>query len=282
MSEEAFQELYNQNQAELMRFQQQKASCEVSPNTCVKWTKNWTAQDKAEVEAANKDLLSRLHFLAAQRVANLLGRLADKDTFVKLSSPLPGGHSIRFETVYGNSDLVKKLAKEEHIKIDGSVFMIPEHSHSPSINKNRKAAEKRWAKVTEGAPMKVPERVNTEMTPDEKDNTQNLIAQVVRRLAWDARKQIHPFLNDLYAAKTYIKVSGAVERGHIVDYKLVHGSRKTVKSIGQKHKLTVTDGTIEAKGQDVVTSEAEVTDTGFEVDVIDPKTSAPVCVSSQC
>jgi len=139
----------------------------LSTATC----KGWSAQEKEELLQANKDQLRELHPVASVRIAHLLARLEEQeDTFVRLSSPVKTGHSIRFEIVAGSSKAVARLAKSENLSVEENILVVPLDSKSPDLESGSKKAEAKWSKPAQGADIKYENVVEKELSSDDKEN----------------------------------------------------------------------------------------------------------------
>jgi len=261
------------------------SSCDMSVGPCTSSFTDWTATQKVEVDQNNKEVLENLLPHAAERIDHFLSRLEEKDdTYVKLSSPVPNGHSVRFEVVYGSKDAFHKMAKEENLELEQNILTVDPKKRSKHMDANSKAAAERWASArAAGVPLKLPEVVNRILNGDQERDLEATNEGATRKLAYDARAQIREFLDKLAGAKIFVKLHGAVKHGHIIDYDLKSGSRTKLKKLAKESKLKANDFSIETGGDEnsnVITGEAEETSTGFEADVVD--TTAGDCVSYQC
>jgi len=96
-------------------------------------------------------------------------------------------------------------------------------------------------------------------------------------LAPAAQPKLQKLLDALSASRNYIRLYGAIRKGHVVDYELLNGSRSEVKSKGSALGLLVTDSSISTQGNLSTSSDEK------EVDAFDAKVaSEESSLSSNC
>jgi len=217
-----------------------------------------TPQQKIELQQANKDLAKRLAHDAHALIHNFIDKLEDEKTYVKLTSPINLGHSIRFKFIEGDEDAVEEIAAEMGLHVKGDSIEVPEglehklrEIQQKENHANSQAASEKWQearKLDAEGEVHLPDVATQYISPEQAMNLHNSNrASVLQLKPWAAHK-ILQFLKKIADSHNHIRLYGGIKDGHVIDYELINGIRSEVVDIGKAFDLEVTDHSISTKG----------------------------------
>jgi len=237
-----------------------ESSSESSLPACPKCEKPpLTRQQKNDVQQANLGIANSLAWEAANAVSKFVLSLEDHhNTYVKLDNAISGGHFVRFQFLQGDKSAIHKVADKLKIKMsEPDALEIPE-GHSKVLaavraehrKKREEKARQRWVKgrAEKHTTLTVHERRDKFISPEDASALMFSNRAIVGQMASDAKHKFFQFLDRLEDSHNYVRLYGAITNGHVVDYELVNGDRKDVKSAGDAAGLEVSDTSITTKG----------------------------------
>jgi len=189
-------------------------------------------------------------------VRNFILALEEKhNTYVKLSSPIEKGHSVRFKFIEGKQDLLGEVAAHEGVQIKGDSIEVAEnrswhHENEAAAAARTQKASERWqaARKDPEASFAIPNEASRYVSEEQILTLQGTNRAIALTMAADAFLRLERFLHALDRGRNYIRLYGQIKGGHVVDYELLNGKRADVKSVGQSFGLVVSDQSITTPG----------------------------------
>jgi hypothetical protein len=242
-------------ESNLARF---RATSDCSCVQCPCAEDKFSLQNHVLLKGENNEQVKKLEAHAQEHVLKFLNKVYAADIWLKLSSPVPNGHAIRFKLLKGSESKVETLGDECHLRVFDGQIETPLHGEYVGGEANKHKGE-RYDPNKGGAKGELYQTIKHELSADQKREAEAQNDQQISRLDSKACGKLRKFVRALAEQhNTVIRLYGAIANGHTVDYQLLHGKTQTVIDIAHKFSsVSAEPGRISVDGDDKVEAEAE-------------------------